>query len=77
VAEYEGECFFITPIGDEGTPQRDRADGVLELIVAPAAEDVGLEAVRADRIGQPGQITPQVLDHVLNRESRGGRRHGC
>ncbi len=63
--DFDDECFFITPIGEEGSAARDRANGVLELIVAPAAQEAGLEAVRADQIGQPGQITPQVLDHVL------------
>jgi len=61
----EDECFFITPIGAEGSPERERADGVLDVIVRPAAEAVGLRAVRADLLGEPGQITRQVVDHVL------------
>jgi hypothetical protein len=63
---FENECFFISPIGKEGTPERERNDGVRDLIVRPAAEELGLHAVRADEIGNPGQITTQVIDHVLN-----------
>lgn len=61
----DAECFFIAPIGDEGTRERDRSDGILEFIVQQAAAELGLVAVRADQIGRPGQITLQVLDHVL------------
>lgn len=59
------ECFFITPIGKDGSPERKRSDGVLEFIVSRAASAVGLSAVRADQIAEPGQITLQVIEHVL------------
>jgi hypothetical protein len=59
------ECFFIAPIGKEGSPERKRSDGVLEFIVSRAAQEVGLRAVRADKIAEPGQITLQVIEHVL------------
>jgi hypothetical protein len=59
------ECFFIAPIGDEGTPIRKRSDGILKFIVSRAAEELGLTAVRADQISSPGQITVQVIDHIL------------
>jgi hypothetical protein len=58
-------CFFIAPIGDEGTPERERSDDVLEGIVAPAVRELGLTAVRGDMIGESGQITEQIIDHVL------------
>jgi ADP-ribose pyrophosphatase YjhB (NUDIX family) len=59
------ECFFIAPIGDEGTEIRRRSDGVLAAIVEPAAAELGLSAVRADRLARPGQITLEVIDHLL------------
>lgn len=59
------ECFFIAPIGADGTPERDRSDGILEFIVGRAAQELGLEAIRADQIAEPGQITLQVIGHVL------------
>ncbi|HVE69352.1 MAG TPA: hypothetical protein VNB64_12305 [Solirubrobacteraceae bacterium] len=61
----ENECFFITPIGEDGSEIRERADGVLSAVVKPAAEQVGLSTVRADHIAEPGQIPTQVIDHVL------------
>lgn len=63
--EYDSECFFIAPIGDEGSDIRRRSDGILDFIVEPAASDLGLKAIRADRLGKPGQITLQVIDHIL------------
>jgi hypothetical protein len=63
---FEQECFFIAPIGDEGSPERNRSDGVLEFIVERAAAELGLTAVRSDQISEPGQITVQVIDHILH-----------
>ncbi len=63
--DLDNECFFITPIGAEGSPERDRSDGILEFIVQEAASQLDLTAIRADQIAQPGQITLQVLEHVL------------
>lgn len=62
---FDAECFLISPIGERGGETRDRADGVRDFIVAPAVTDLGLTAVRADAIAEPGQITLQVIEHVL------------
>jgi len=61
----ENECFFIAPIGEEGSEIRRRSDGVLNFIVAHAAAELDLTAIRADQIAAPGQITLQVIDHIL------------
>jgi hypothetical protein len=63
--ELDKECFVISPFGSEGSPERERADDVLEFIIGRAAEELGLTAVRADQLAEPGQITLQVIDHVL------------
>lgn len=65
-AELEQECFFIAPIGAEGSEARQRSDDVLQYIVVRAAAELGLQAIRADQIGVPGQINLQVLRHVLS-----------
>lgn len=62
---YEDECFFVAPIGEDSSDVRRRSDGVLDFIVKPAAEELGLRAVRADKVAKPGQITLQVVEHVL------------
>jgi hypothetical protein len=63
--ELTNECFFIAPIGESGSDTRRRSDGVLKYIVGRAADEVGLTAVRADQLAEPGQINLQVVDHVL------------
>ncbi|WTP58524.1 hypothetical protein OHU07_17735 [Streptomyces phaeochromogenes] len=63
--EMDAECFFIAPIGEEGSEERNRSDGVLEFIVQKAAQELELTAVRGDQIAEPGQINLQVLDHIL------------
>lgn len=59
-------CFFIAPIGAEGTEARRRSDQVLRHIITPAAKECGYTPVRADQIPQPGIITTQVIGHLLN-----------
>jgi hypothetical protein len=63
--KLDEECFFIAPIGSDGSPERERSDGVLEFIVSAAARELGLTAVRADKIAKLGQINLQVIDHIL------------
>ena len=66
VIEFEQECFFIAPIGDDGGEIRKRSDGVRDWMVKPAAEAAaGLQTVRADDVGKPGQITAQAVQHCL------------
>ena len=59
------ECFFIAPIGEEGSAIRARSDAVMRYVVAPAAGAVGLRVVRGDELCAPGSVPDQVLDHVL------------
>jgi hypothetical protein len=61
----DSECFFITPIGDENSNERRRADGILAAVVAPAAEAHGLTAIRADQIAEGGNVTLQVIEHCI------------
>jgi hypothetical protein len=59
-------CFVISPIGGVGSDVRKRADQVLKHIVKPAVEACGYVAKRSDQISEPGIITSQVIQHVLN-----------
>lgn len=62
----KGACFVISPIGEEGTETRVRADQVLNHIIRPAAKELGYEPViRADEIAEPGLITTQVIQHLI------------
>ena len=60
-----GICFFIAPIGAEGSETRKRSDTVLKHIVGPVARELGFEALRADHISEPGLITHQVIQHLV------------
>ena len=61
---FDKICFYITPIGDEGSEQRKHSDMLLECIVSPVLDEYGLKAVRADKIDKPGIITNQILDYI-------------
>ena len=58
-------CFYVTPIGDPDSEQRQHADLFLNSIIEPAVEEFGLKVVRADQIGKPGMITAQTIEHVI------------
>jgi hypothetical protein len=60
-------CFVISPIGDDGSPERRRADQVLRHLIEPAARRAGYaKPQRADQISAPGIITQQVIQAVAD-----------
>ena len=59
-------CFVISPIGSEGSEVRVRADQILNHIIEPIASECGYKELRADKISEPGSITTQVINHILN-----------
>jgi hypothetical protein len=62
-------CFIIGPIGPTGSPQREHANTFLKYIVEPCAalaECDYADPVRADLIAEPGQITTQIIEHLLH-----------
>lgn len=61
-------CFVIAPIGKEETETRRRSDQVLSHIVEPVAGECGYATVRADHISEPGIITSQVIEHLVDDE---------
>lgn len=58
-------CFIVSPIGDEDSEERRHADLVLGSLIEPAPDELGLVAVRPDKISKPGLITSQVIDHLV------------
>jgi hypothetical protein len=64
-AQYESTCFYIAPIGAEGSDARKHSDLFLGSIVEPAMEPFQLKVVRADAIDKPGVITRQIIDHIM------------
>lgn len=60
------DAFFITPIGDAQSPQRARADTVLECILRPAL--VPKHVMKVDRVDlapRAGFITSTVIEKIL------------
>lgn len=64
-SDFNWECFFIAPIGADGSEIRKRSDGVRDWIVKPAVASHRLKVIRADDVGEPGQITAQAVEHCL------------
>lgn len=64
-AEFETTCFYLTPIGEDGSETRQHSDMFLSSIVEPALEPFGLKVVRADAIDKPGTITKQIIEYIL------------
>lgn len=64
-ANFESACFYVTPIGEDGSEQRKHSDLFLGSLVEPALEQFGLQVVRADSIDKPGVITRQIIDYLL------------
>jgi hypothetical protein len=62
--EWAKVCFYITPIGEDGTEVRKHADMMLKHLVEPAVTDLALNVVRADRIDKSGLITQQILEFL-------------
>lgn len=62
--DWNNICFYITPIGEENSEFRKHSDLILGSFVEPAMQNLGLQVIRADKIGEPGMITSQILEHI-------------
>lgn len=63
--EWEKVCFFITPIGDDGTNIRKHADLMLTELLEPVAKEFDLKVIRADKIDKSGMITQQIFEYLV------------
>jgi hypothetical protein len=64
-ADWSRMCFYIAPIGSDGSEPRKHSDLFLGSLVEPALKDFPLEVIRADQIAEPGAITGQVIEHIM------------
>ena len=64
--EDKKTCFVISPIGSDGSDIRKRADQILKHVLKPATDSCGFNAIRADDISEPGIITSQVIQHIID-----------
>lgn len=57
-------CFYITPIGDDGSEVRKHADLLLKHLIEPAFKEFDIKVVRADKIEKSGLISQQIFEHL-------------
>jgi hypothetical protein len=62
----EKECFIIAPIGEAESDTRKRSDQILRHVITPALMECGYKATRADQISEPGMITSQVIQRIVD-----------
>jgi hypothetical protein len=65
------KCFVIGPIGETGSTIRALADDFMEYIVSPcpALKELGYDKpIRADQLNEPGRITSQVIQLLMEAE---------
>lgn len=58
-------CFVISPIGEEGSDIRIRADQLYKYVFSPILEPLNYILSRADKLAQPGMITNQIIGKVV------------
>jgi hypothetical protein len=64
VTDWDSTCFYVTPIGDEGTDIRKHSDLFKSSIVEPAMAELGLKVVRADDVETAGMITSSIIEYI-------------
>mgnify|MGYP003877561775 CR=1 FL=1 len=65
MSEQNGSCFVISPIGAEDSETRRRSDQLYDYIITPVVDVLGFNPTRADKISESGDITVQIIDHLI------------
>ncbi len=58
-------CFYIAPIGQPDSEERQHSDLFMGSLVEPALQEFGMRLVRADQITDPGLISKQVIEYIV------------
>ncbi|KAB1908040.1 hypothetical protein F8279_08765 [Micromonospora sp. AMSO1212t] len=58
-------CFYIAPIGQADSEERRHSDLFMGSLVEPALQEFGMRLVRADKITDPGLISKQVIEYIV------------
>ena len=59
-------CFVISPIGDEGSEIRKKADMLLTHLIRPVLQELDYIVIRSDEISAPNIITKNIIKNLEN-----------
>jgi len=65
---YTKNCFIVTPIGEERSEIRRKADGLISSVIKPVLKRLDFKAIVPHEINLPGSITTQIIKHLLKDE---------
>jgi len=58
------KCFFVSPIGEEGSEVRKNANKLKNYLILPVMQKLGIELIRADEEIHGGIITERIFEHL-------------
>lgn len=61
-------CFIVSPIGEEESEVRKRADQLFKYILSPVCDECEFKIIRVDKLNQADTITQTILDNLRNSE---------
>lgn len=59
------KCFFITPIGSQGSDTYKKLSGITKNVIEPVLKKYGYELIVAHTIQKLGSINDQIFRHIL------------
>lgn len=59
------KCFIISPLGQDNSDVRRKADGLIRSVIKPTLRDLKYDVIAPHEIATPGSITQQVIIHLL------------
>lgn len=66
--EQQKRCFIVTPIGGDDTIIRRKTEGLISAAIKPVLDELGIKRFVAHQIDQAGNITKQVIKHLVEDE---------
>jgi nucleoside 2-deoxyribosyltransferase len=60
------KCFFVTPIGEEGSEERNNSDTLLQYFIEPVCHELGIEVIRVDKLTTVDNIDRTIIEHLRN-----------